>query len=369
MSSKPLQIFRAGTHVSVAGASLSFSEADLAATAAAYDPTKFEAPIVVGHPTLDAPAYGWVRGLAFADGALDAEPHQVDPAFAELVSAGRYKHISASFYAPDSPSNPVPGVYYLRHVGFLGAHPPAVKGLRSPSFGASEEGVVAFGDWSDQVNAGLWRRLREWFIGQFGLDQADKVLSTYDIDALQREAMTEKPDDASAPATFADPTHTQEPAMSDQDRARLAALEAENAALRASAAETAAANARGAANARHAEHASFGEGLVRAGKLAPLHVPAIVAVLDRLAATPDVVEFGEGAAKQSVDPASALRAVLDALPKTVEFGEVAGGRPVIDTDDAHALAAGAQRLQAEALARGEALNSAQAVAQLRGASA
>ncbi|OYW21050.1 MAG: hypothetical protein B7Z43_11640, partial [Sphingomonas sp. 12-62-6] len=47
------------------------AEADLAATAAAYDPAKFEAPIVVGHPALDAPAYGWVRGLAFAEGTLD----------------------------------------------------------------------------------------------------------------------------------------------------------------------------------------------------------------------------------------------------------------------------------------------------------
>ncbi len=52
------------------------------------------------------------------DGALSATPRQVDPAFAEMVEAGRFKKISASFYAPSASGNPVPGTYYLRHVGF-----------------------------------------------------------------------------------------------------------------------------------------------------------------------------------------------------------------------------------------------------------
>ena len=135
-ANKPIQIFKPGRHTAMSGAVLEFSAADLAASAAAYDPAKHEAPIVVGHPTLDAPAYGWIKGLAYADSALDAQPDQVDAAFAEMVAAGRFKKISASFYAPDAPGNPVPGVYYLRHVGFLGAAAPAVKGLRAPSFAA-----------------------------------------------------------------------------------------------------------------------------------------------------------------------------------------------------------------------------------------
>jgi len=141
-NSKPLQIFKPGRHTAMSGAELAFSESDLAATAAAYDPALAEAPIVVGHPAADAPAYGWVKALAFAEGGLEAEPDQVDPAFAEMVAAGRFKKISASFYPPESPKNPVPGVYYLRHVGFLGAQPPAVKGLRAPSFAEGDEAVT-----------------------------------------------------------------------------------------------------------------------------------------------------------------------------------------------------------------------------------
>jgi hypothetical protein len=148
--SKLLQIFRPGRHTAMSGQTLDFTAADLAKTAEVYDPAKFEAPLVVGHPAVDAPAYGWVRSLQFANlpgqlavPVLEAEPHQVDSAFAEIVDAGRYKRLSASFFLPDAPNNPVPGSYYLRHVGFLGAAAPAVQGLRPASFAAEGEGVVA----------------------------------------------------------------------------------------------------------------------------------------------------------------------------------------------------------------------------------
>ena len=82
---KPLEIFRAGTHTAMSGITLSFSEADLDGMVAAYDPGRHQAPMVVGHPAADAPAYGWVRGLVRAGDVLQALPEQIDPAFAELA--------------------------------------------------------------------------------------------------------------------------------------------------------------------------------------------------------------------------------------------------------------------------------------------
>lgn len=137
----PLHIFRPGRHTAMSGATIEFTAEMLAATAAAYDPAKFEAPIVVGHPATDDPAYGWVARLEVRDDGLYAWPTQVDAAFTEMVKSGRFKKISASFFTPDAPSNPVPGVYYLRHVGFLGAAAPAVKGLRHPTFSEGDTGV------------------------------------------------------------------------------------------------------------------------------------------------------------------------------------------------------------------------------------
>src|SRR5687768_3111233 len=127
----PFEIFAPGKHRDSTGKEITFSEADLAATVAAYDPKLHEAPIVIGHPKDNAPAFGWAKSLSMsADKRMLAHPHQLDADFVAAKRAGKVKKVSASFYAPDSPNNPKPGVYYLRHIGFLGAQPPAVKGLR-----------------------------------------------------------------------------------------------------------------------------------------------------------------------------------------------------------------------------------------------
>lgn len=147
-----LPIFKVGRHTDMSGATLEITEADLEKTVAAYLPSRHEAPLVVGHPQHDAPAWGWVAALSLVDGILWATPHQVDAAFAQQVATGRYKKISASFYTPNAPSNPFPGVYYLRHVGFLGAQPPAIKGLPDAMFREAEPGVVVWEtttDWSE----------------------------------------------------------------------------------------------------------------------------------------------------------------------------------------------------------------------------
>lgn len=143
---EPIEIFRVGTHTTSTGETLTFTPSMLADCARAYDPATSEAPLVIGHPKLDAPAYGWVSGLEFVDGSLRATPDQVEPLFGELVKAGRFKKISSAFYQAHAANNPVPGVLYLRHVGFLGAAAPAVRGLAPVSFAGGSDGVITFGD-------------------------------------------------------------------------------------------------------------------------------------------------------------------------------------------------------------------------------
>lgn len=141
-----LHIFKPGTHTAQCGTTYNFTETDLAATVAAYNPTLHEAPLVIGHPQHDAPAAGWVKSLSATAHGLIAEPQQIDASFAEQIAKGSYKKISASFYHPTAANNPVPGVYYLRHVGFLGAQPPAVKGLRPIELAEGEPGVIEFSE-------------------------------------------------------------------------------------------------------------------------------------------------------------------------------------------------------------------------------
>jgi hypothetical protein len=321
-----LHIFTPGQHTAMSGDRLAFSESDLAATASAYDPTLHEAPLVVGHPRHDAPAYGWVKSLTVGADGLHAEPQQLDAEFAELVASGRFKKISASFYTPDSPSNPVPGVYYLRHVGFLGAQPPAVKGLKQAEFSEAEQGVVEFGELD--LQAGMWRRLRDWLLAQFGQDAADRVVPDWELEALREPAPAEFSEEAAsatapaaAPAVASkpqpEPQPTQEAPM-PQDNPELAA---ENARLKQELAALKAQGEQARKQTLHSEHQAFAEQMVSEARLAPAHQAQVVALLDRLAGVNDAQDFGEGDAAQPLT--QVLRGMISAQPPLVEFGEQA----------------------------------------------
>lgn len=273
-----IEIFRAGRQVDDAGNAHDFSEADIAAIAARYNPALREAPLTVGHPASNLPAYGWVKGLAAAGPVLTMSPHQVESQFAEMVHAGRFKKRSASFYPPGHPSNPTPGQWYLRHVAFLGAQPPAVAGLKDIQFAEGDaEGAVSFSE----------------------------------------TAITQK-----------------ETLMDEETKARLAQAEAD-----AAAAKAAQANAEAAARAaqeqlaqfaeaqrqdRHAAHVSFAESQVKAGKLLPKDKETAVAVLDQLAES-QPVEFSEAGVSKKVAPAEWFKGLIEGAKPLVEFGEFAGG--------------------------------------------
>lgn len=93
-----------------------------------------------------------------------------------MVRAGRYKKLSASLYAPDSPANPSPGAWYLRHVGFLGAQPPAIKGLAPVNFAAGDEEGTVTVEFSEEMGfisrlVGLLRGVRDYITERDGAGQ------------------------------------------------------------------------------------------------------------------------------------------------------------------------------------------------------
>lgn len=318
---KPLHIFKPGKHTAMSGDSFNFSESDIAATVRAYDPTLHEAPLVIGHPKHDAPAAGWVKSLQATAEGLIAEPQQVDAAFAEQVAQGSYKKISASFYHPDSPSNPVPGVYYLRHVGFLGAQPPAVKGLRCIELAEGEEGVVEFGDFGHELGASLWRKFREFLISQFGTETADKVTPSWEIDSIseigRRDDGLKSAFSESEPPP-PEPTKAEVTPVLDPEKT---ALEAENTRLKTQLQAHQDSQQKQASETRHTANVAFAEALVGAGKLLPKHTAALIASLDFAEAGDAPLEFGEGDARQPV--VAGLKAIFGDLPEQISFAEVA----------------------------------------------
>lgn len=320
-----IHVFRAGTHVTSAGESIAFTQADLAAAAAAYDPALHEAPLVIGHPKTDDPAYGWAASLK-ADGAdLYVQPAQLNAEFAELVNSGAFKKRSMKWYRPTDAANPKPGVWYPQHIGFLGATPPAIKGLRNVQFADGGDLVeVEFGQWEDRTIARLFRRLREWFIAQHGQETADKVLDGYDIDALAAEAAQDAveqtgPTESIAAPAFAEAITQEKDTVTPEEKA---ALEAQNADLTRQLSEAKARDAAARATSIKTAAVQFCEALIGEGKLLPAEKDTVVG-LHILAANAQPVEFGEGDGKAVDAPLTRLEALLKALPKRVEFGEVA----------------------------------------------
>lgn len=141
---KVFQIFKAGRHTTMKGLSIEFTERDLHTMAAVYQPSIGKAALCLGHPANDLPAYGSVAGLFVKGDRLYAQA-QPDADLTKMVRQASYRHVSASFHHPAHPNNPKPGTYYLRHVGFLGAMPPSVKGLQRPEF-AEPAGAICFSE-------------------------------------------------------------------------------------------------------------------------------------------------------------------------------------------------------------------------------
>lgn len=289
---KLFEIFKAGTHTDNHGKRVTITEADLSAAAEAYNTAAHEAPIVVGHPTTNAPAYGWVGRLKAEGGSLLADFAQVDKGFADLVRAGRYKKVSASFYTPDAPANPAPGRWSLRHVGFLGAHPPAVKGLKPIEFNEAEDGVASFGE-------------------------------------------------DSPPAAPENPTdHENHEPNKETDMSPEEQLAAEKAAREKAEAEAAQAKAelkklqdeqeQDLRDAAHKQNADFAEGLVKEGRLKPADKDLLVQALD-FCEHPEhyTADFGEAGSKKPL--AQALRDFMAAvLPKQLpDGGHWAKSRPSV----------------------------------------
>lgn len=283
-----IEIFRAGTHVADNGDRHVFTPKDIADIAALYQPGLREAPLTVGHPETDRPAYGWVKAARVSsDGVLSITPHQVEPQFAEMVQSGRFKKRSACFYPPNSPHNPTPGHWYLRHVAFLGAQPPAVAGLRD----------IQFQDGADAV------RFSDAAAG-------DAPTTTPEIDPMSKE-LQEQLDKANADLAAAN-------AATDAAKAAAAAAKQEADAAKAKATQF----AEQARADRKAGFVAFAEAQVKAGKLLPKDKDMAVNTLDALA---DVkpVQFSEGDTTRTVSHVQWLQELIGGGENKVAFGEFA----------------------------------------------
>ncbi|MDR3723273.1 MAG: hypothetical protein P4K83_02135 [Terracidiphilus sp.] len=294
-----IEIFRAGDYSSQGKASITTD--DLRRVVDSYDPAYHEAPICVGHPKSDGPAYGWIEKLALSGDTLLAKEKQVDPAFAELRSAGRFKKRSAAFYQDENGA-----IAGLRHVGWLGAQPPAVKGLRDAAFDDHEQNYIEceFGEEEAMAEQKTVREEIASFFSELlgGKKPEAAAFSEADVKRIVGEAVT----------SATEPLQT-----------KITALGTELTAQKTQFAEMQSAAATGAKSQRAKDAVAQLKGKNR--WLPAYEKMGLPALFDELAGSDTKVEFGEGDKKHTVTTLDGMVEFLEGLGEIVPAGRVFNG--------------------------------------------
>jgi hypothetical protein len=311
------EVFRAGKHVDSNGVTRSYTEADLDKIASSYDARKHEAPIVVGHPKDNAPAFGWVESLKREGTKLLAKYKQISPDFTQWAQQGLYKKKSIALY-PDMS---------LRHVGYLGAQPPAIKGL--PDF-AFEEGsdpitIEFMEDSRMSVLQRLMRRMREYLFAKDGVPKADETIPEWEL------GMLDPSEEPNATPSFKEPDMNVQELQAKLD-AEIAARQQADAAFAESEAKRKTAEEENARlldaqnkadrDARRASATAFAESLVKESKIAVVAKADVVDFMEALHEAGEV-EFSEGEARVKKSAVERFKSLLQSFPPRVEFAEVA----------------------------------------------
>lgn len=290
-----VEIFRSGRQIDSAGCAHD-GEGLIDQAVSSFNKNAHEPPLTVGHPRDNSPAFGWVEGLrkVAKNGAnvLQAKFRQVVPEFEKAVKQGRYKKRSASFY-PDG---------RLRHVGFLGAAPPAVKGLADLKFEETDD-AIAF-DFETQDNhkpkeETMFQNFKE-FLEVFKFWQKLEK----DPDAT----LPDPPNVKSKEKTFTE---------ADVEAAKAEAAKAEAKKVKAEFAEKAAQAKR---EARSKEISTWCDTNLKDGKLAPAWVDAGLKEFMEGLEAGAAVEFSD---EKSATPYEWFKEFMEGLPKVVEFKEIA----------------------------------------------
>jgi hypothetical protein len=285
LDGKWIEVFRSGDY----GSKGSFTDSDLDTIASNYDPAHHEAPVVIGHPETDHPAYGWISAVKRKGSTLFAQLKQVSPKLEEMVRNGEFKKRSAAFY-----TQPLS----LRHVGFLGAAAPHVKGMADLKFKDGEYKSFEMEDEEmefAEIKKGIVESLQEFF-GR-GNNGTPKTFTEDDL--------------AKAAAAAAKPFET---AIADLTK-QFTDLKAEH--------------AKTTAALSSASVAELAETEIRKLKDAKKWIPAfekmgVAKIFAELAGSKTTVEFGEGDKKTQKPVLQVFSDFLGGLKEIVPAGDITG---------------------------------------------
>lgn len=284
----------------------------------AYQDDSF--PLVIGHPKLDSPAYGWIKKdqVINENGVLVAlaADEDINEGFLETVKKKLFKNVSVKLRKDNS----------IAHIGFLGAKAPAVTGLPSIAFAEDPESVeLEFSEyevssWPFRSISRLFRNIKNYLIEKEGIEKANMLLNEYEIDeAGQAPRVYEKEPQRVFSETEIDPLKNNE----GDDPVKIIELETQLAEK-----DTALLDAQrklkefedkqaaDALAAKKNEFVAFCESDDIKVKIKDGEKDSIVETLLALNSV-EAFEFGEGDDKQTVSPVDVVKNLIARLPNVV----------------------------------------------------
>lgn len=360
-----IQIATVGTHTASNGESVTFTASDFDEMIANTPPN--EAPFVIGHPKVNAPAYGWGVEYKHDGEKLFVKGGQINPVFASLVESGAYKKRSFSVTKGDAG-------WKIKHIGWLGAAAPAITGMADVQFAADDNAVdFEFSDVSAfsevgyrlQTIGGLFRAMRDKMIETDGIEAADRFFSEWQINSLQNahESIMSRinQNDAMEPLfNYSEPDIDAVFAEHMLDAARAVIASEAEAAAALAAAQAAQEQAEAQFSARiavlsanndklHAELArqtieTQKSAWLAAGKLTPATSMGVVDFMTAIV-TDKTFEFSDGEAEKTISPVQFFTSFVDGL-KPMKLGiEQAKGKLAAKPSDAKSIEFAAKAYQ------------------------
>jgi len=334
-----IEAFSVGTHVSAEGDESTYTQNDLDKMAEEYNKTASidPAPVVIGHPETNSPAYGWIKSARTFEGKLLVKAHQLNKDFVDALKNNSYKKVSLSLYDTDDGPR-------IRHLGYLGGMAPAVKGLKPASFATS----IIYKTFSEEfkmpepvINVEELKKENSFFKKLFHMFKVDvkNFSDNTSINAMEKgksededkdldnmssedtkKSITEKETKDPGEATEASPEEKEVKAKilneANEESDENAQLKKEVAALKSECEALKAALAKDHSESKKASLKSFCEDLVKEGRLRPADVEMTLLNLEARENLDSVRNYSEDQ--------SSLRKykeALKAMPKVISFGE------------------------------------------------
>lgn len=299
--------FKTGTHKDRAGKLRTFTREHLDAIVKKFNPAVRKVPACKGHPDIDSPAYGWFDAVKREGDYLLMNMGEHVQEFGEQVKQGMFKYVSLAL-RPDMS---------IRHLGFLGGHPPAIDGLGEldkTEFASSEElEEFSFADYNASRIKRLFQNLREYLLVKDGQEEADSRIPQWQLDMLDDDV-----DASSFAAPPQPPTLSPETPMNlttEQMQAENARLLAENTRLKGEASATGAQlTTLQFAAAREADKAYL---QTLGTRVVPARAASVLDLMGILRQTGEFT-FAEAGKKNAVDE---FKSFLESLPEQLSFGE------------------------------------------------